>query len=597
MDKPTITTWVRIHPDPYGDDYGPSLEGRVYDPAWMLGRQWQVGEFAGEDAGSPIDVSVSVTGKTLTEYQAGAGASVPLGSFPVGFLAGCEPPQKHMLADSAEAGAELVNAMKECGCPDEDINALAQKFPLLADNAGPADNGTVSYFELLSPKPGTTTGLPDPFNGSAGGLTLGQLLENSAKARIPDSRLGIGADSAAAFVNAANVWLDWIKMMYPRSPAPYSWRDEYLEHSFKMDARGAAGGGTSFICEEWDGNELDWYSMDAVGKSANPPVTAARRLAGLSSTLAASFKGMPTELAYAGMPSARWWEFEDSRVNYLRISADENDLARLLVVEFAIANGNDWYMIPMELPVGALYTIKEFKVLNTFGDIKTIPPASDGKDLDWSVFRQSHAGNREELQDGLLLFPTAYTSESPPFEQVQFFRDEMTNVAWARESTIEGADGRPYDREVHFMRKVNKMEEEEKEEARTKEAGDEKPQVPGEGTNDEDPKDVYEYELESLVPDHWFPLIPTTGYQYQMLQMKQDIKPLGSILKEKGSVPAGQNKWLSFWQKEIAREGSEVLRRHIMTRDGEGRVLLWRGRQKRAGHGEGSSGLRYDSFK
>jgi len=597
MDIPAITTWMKICPDPYGDDYSPSLEGRVYDPAWMLGRQWQVGEFVGEDAGSPIDVSVTVTGRTLTEFQAGPGGAVPLGSLPVNFLAGCELPHKRVLIESAEAGAELVNVMKEYGCPGEDIDTLAQNFPLLVDNAIAAENSAAKYFDLLSPKPGTGIGLPDPFNVSAGGQTLGQLLENSAKTGVPDSRLGIGDKNASAFVSAAREWMKWMEMMYPQSPAFYSWRDEYLEHSFKMNARDTAGGGTAFICEDWDGAELDWYSMDVEGETTKSPVTAPRRLAGFSGALEASFKGMPTELTYAGMPAARWWEFEDSKVNYLQVSADENDLARLLVVEFAIANGNDWYMIPMELPVGALYTIKEFKVLNTFGDVKTVPPVSDGKNLDWSVFRQSYADKREELYDGLLLFPTVYTGESPPFEQVHFFRDEMTNVAWARESTIEGADGRPYDREVHFMRRKYEMEEEEKERERTKESVEEKPQDTSKEKPEEGHKDVYEYELVSLIPDHWFPLMPATGYKYQMLQMKEDIKPLGSILKEKTPVPAGQNKWLSFWQNEIPREGSEVLRRHIMTRDGEGKVMLWRGRQKRAGHGEGSSGLQYDSFK
>src|SRR5690349_8448988 len=50
----SITTWTRLEPRARSGDMRPGLEGRVYDPLWLLGRQWQVGEFEGEDAGSPV---------------------------------------------------------------------------------------------------------------------------------------------------------------------------------------------------------------------------------------------------------------------------------------------------------------------------------------------------------------------------------------------------------------------------------------------------------------------------------------------------------------------------------------------------------------
>ena len=44
---PTGTTAPRRHP-------GTSLQAQIRDPLWLLARQWQVGEFAGDDAGSPV---------------------------------------------------------------------------------------------------------------------------------------------------------------------------------------------------------------------------------------------------------------------------------------------------------------------------------------------------------------------------------------------------------------------------------------------------------------------------------------------------------------------------------------------------------------
>ena len=42
---------VRVEPDSITGDPAPGAEARTADPAWMLGRQWQFGELAGEDAG------------------------------------------------------------------------------------------------------------------------------------------------------------------------------------------------------------------------------------------------------------------------------------------------------------------------------------------------------------------------------------------------------------------------------------------------------------------------------------------------------------------------------------------------------------------
>ena len=49
-----VTTWTRLEPLPHSAEL--DLEARIADPLWMLARQWQVGEFRGEDAASPVYV-------------------------------------------------------------------------------------------------------------------------------------------------------------------------------------------------------------------------------------------------------------------------------------------------------------------------------------------------------------------------------------------------------------------------------------------------------------------------------------------------------------------------------------------------------------
>ena len=48
---PTITVWNRLEGRPRSVDFGRSLRAEVRDALWMLTRQWQVGEFQGDDAG------------------------------------------------------------------------------------------------------------------------------------------------------------------------------------------------------------------------------------------------------------------------------------------------------------------------------------------------------------------------------------------------------------------------------------------------------------------------------------------------------------------------------------------------------------------
>ena len=67
---PSITTWSRIEPQTSGStDTG--YAARVHDPLWLLARQWQVGEFQGEDAGTPIVARWRGRVAPLTRFVAG----------------------------------------------------------------------------------------------------------------------------------------------------------------------------------------------------------------------------------------------------------------------------------------------------------------------------------------------------------------------------------------------------------------------------------------------------------------------------------------------------------------------------------------------
>src|SRR5436190_7349274 len=74
----SITYWSQLQPSPRDASIATSLAACVRDPAWMLSRQWQLGEFAGADAGSPAFTRITARSVKLTEVQVG-GSPVAFG--------------------------------------------------------------------------------------------------------------------------------------------------------------------------------------------------------------------------------------------------------------------------------------------------------------------------------------------------------------------------------------------------------------------------------------------------------------------------------------------------------------------------------------
>ena len=69
---PSITSWMRLEPRSRDAEMNTSLQARIYDPLWLLARQWQFGEFQGEDNGSPVMARWRAESAPLTRYHAGA---------------------------------------------------------------------------------------------------------------------------------------------------------------------------------------------------------------------------------------------------------------------------------------------------------------------------------------------------------------------------------------------------------------------------------------------------------------------------------------------------------------------------------------------
>jgi hypothetical protein len=567
-----ITTWTRIEPRVRGDDLSPSLEARVHDPAFLLGRQWQIGEFVGEDAGTPVQVKLQVQPEPLVAYRVATQERALDPGIPIDCAVGAEPRVAPSLFDRAEAGAELLQALADAGCSAAAIAALIGTNLLPVNASGMVTGEGEALLSLAAGR------LPD-------GDAVGQLFEDLAATGQAPAALALSAGDAAAAVVAARDWLAWRASLVRVAPAS-SWVDEQLEHHFALASQPPAGAATALVAPAWDGERLDWYDLEIdrrvtapqrpSGAPALPPFPGVDPADGLIKV-----QGLPAPLTYGGMPASRWWQFEDSRVNFAQVSAHPEDLARMLVVEFASVYGNDWYLWPLDLPVGAIHRITALEVSNTFGDQVTVGAAAasamGSTTADWQLFRptEQRAAGGPGAYDGLLLLPSlASPLEGEIFEEVRLLRDEMANLAWAVEATVRGQDGLPFDRHS---------------DAAASGALRADPQVHGDDTG------PLRYRFKTDVPVYWFPLSPdpTGAPKFRRLVIRQvdetgattDVLPAGELL-----APAGL--WL--WQEEVPREGARVVRRHRMARGDNGRVYVWRARRSETGRGEGSSGLRYD---
>ena len=119
---------------------------------------------------------------------------------------------------------------------------------------------------------------------------------------------------------------------------------------------------------------------------------------------------LASPLRYPGMPCRSALGMEDAQVNLGLVEAEPWDLARLLVAEFALTYGNDWLVVPVDVPFGSLVTVESVMYMTTFGERFGVQPTAQvSPDGHWQMFRMTErpAGRgRQAYVDGRL-FRTA----------------------------------------------------------------------------------------------------------------------------------------------------------------------------------------------
>ena len=539
-------TWKRLEGSSVSIDLTPGLEARIADPLWLLARQWQTGEFAGEDAASPVEIEAEIAWHPIGEVKIAAQPPKRIESgtgAPLEACVECEPvrggPSRPRVA--AEAAVQLLRLARTAGADAGLLGRLQRDFPLNL----PADDGLDVRgrleLRLLAPR---------AFDGIA-------LAEALAAGAPPDP----------AIAAVAEPWWKATLAQYvePAGDRPEAWDPERLEYRFEVAAPRFADG-TRLQAREYPGGHLDWQAFDMPARQ-NPALVELSRQTARIATL-------PVPLSYAGMPAPRWWSFEDGAVYWGDIEGGPSDLARYLVAAFATVYGDDWFLVPVDLPRGVLAQVSTVRLRDSFGRRHPIDSTAA---LDHVRVGTARSFRVFELTGDLapasglaprLLLPASLPGheEGEPREEVLLLRDEVANLAWAVERVIESPAGRPA--------------------LRARERAREKPRDRADG--------VWRYDLSSAVPPHYVPLVPvrvdgTAAIRLQRGRLATTTGTSGA----RGLLLEPQRRLL-LHEEEVPTSGVRVTRAYQLARGPDGAVHLWSGRRKSPGAKLQGPGLIHD---
>ncbi len=593
---PAITTWNRLEARPRTQSFERALQAEVRDALWMLTRQWQMGEFRGCDAGSPVFAKLLLATTALTKYRAGAGAAQ-------GFDASTP------LETKVERRPVPLHRQKRILSLDLRLVMARQWLALIADIADYRSAFQTAY-PIATPDPTQSQNVDvcshpeawDTFQALAGrAMDGGQLLEYllaDPSHHAYDGVAGIASADQAALDDRAQRFLAWAErfLAQPSAAGDDAWVPSHLDYQFAASAPLPDGSEKVYVADDYSSGRLDWYSLDLDQGIASLGAVAGSGTTGLPAD--APFTTIPVPVSFSGMPNTRWWAFEDHATNFGNIDASTTDLAKLLFIEFALVYSNDWFIIPCTLPSGALARVQGLAVTNVFGERLWIESADQGVDSAWgrwSMFtinvRNAPRGSNA-ADPTLLLLPTlAHAQAGPALEEVFLVRDEVANMAWGVEKTVPLASGisRPGGevaaQTFNFLQGL----------------------IPGGG----DPPALaaaVRYQAMSSVPENWIPFIPVhvpgnnREIQLQRAALPriltgdpnpaQKVQPLTSLLRQGLDLTPAQTYFLH--EEEVPRAGARVTQYFSRARWTQGQVFTWLRVQKQTGRGEAASGLAFD---
>ena len=582
-----LRVWSRLETRSRLAEFDEALTARLHDPAFLLARQWQFGEFCGEDAGSAVFATIA---RRVTPVHPQGGGTVDSGLEPSVEALPMDFPLlvrarlgRTVLAriDAACAAAAAAGTATTPYTPGQYREVLCRVFGPLDEAPSAAvsvarDDSVPRVGRVRRALLGRSVDGLRVAVASAAGMTAADLPAVLVAALAPD-HVGV-------VFGALRDYRAWFDATYRIPTAALDhWDPPQLEYRYDMNV-GTAHGSVSLVVDEHVGGALDWYAFGqdslTAGSSAGS-VTDVRTV-------------IPVPASFPGMPQPRWWQFEDAAVDLGRMRADATDVARLVVAEFALLYGNNWFVVTCRQPVGTMAEVDGIVVSDVFGFRTLVPATAPSAGANWtgwdafSLAPRPAAANAEALGQHLLL-PAflQHVQEGEPLEEVALVRDEGADLVWAIERRVSDGLGGSRDG-AEAARRVRQALQ---------------------GMSEEGPAapDGLRYVVQTDVAENWIPFLPvhvpgSTRYirlrrgalQRHTHPLGSRIRPVTSILRP--GVADDDSRAAPFYlnDEEVSRAGIVVRDRMRRARGLDGVPVVWRARTVETGRGGGSSGLAFD---
>jgi hypothetical protein len=577
-----FTSYVRIEPRARAQNFTASYANEVRDPLWFLTRQWQVGEFRGEDTGSAayveyagttakmprwrenssehaVDALAPLERQTLNEpFEADLGMAVELG---------------HDFADllrSAVGDPSVAQGLLEAfqTLPEFQVNELADDNPV-----DPVDPATRRFLMVCA---------GEVVNGVAL-YGLSRAIEAGTRPVPPE--VTSDPTRVAQVQTALSGLVERVGLVFGEIGVtdPVTWKPKRLEYQLQVVGVNPAGDGISVLNAYPDSDgEFEWFSFDVDTRAASAGEQAPQAFAGAM---------IPNRVEFDGMPATRFWNFEENRLAVPAVAAEADDLVKILALDFMLAHSHDWYTFPFEQEVGTMARTDHLLVHDVFGKLTVVRRAdgaltSAGTDR-WTMFSiTDESGAQESIADYFVLPPSPGPAMQlgAVLEDVRFGRDEMANMAWG----IERITTSPIGEQRSGRQRSAEID------------GRPKPPEPAPA------EDAFplRYRIQTEVPANWIPLLPVHAVSPDnpSIALRR-----GGVLKDVGDGPALPVPALSsilkppsegddyqIAEEEIPRSGLRVQRVVYRSRWVDGSTHLWVQRRRKQGAGESQSGLQFD---
>jgi hypothetical protein len=572
---PDTVVYQRLEPSPYSEKFERNLNTEVRDAHWMLFRQWQVGEFIGEDAGTAWKVRVAASHYKMKHLHANnkAGGSMEEDK-PLEALVESEPLQPDLRV-RLQLGNLFKNLLNDAG-----LSANFPEFQKIYAFDDPAST------EIANDPEVSLVYLSIKHKALDGWKLLIDLwayqdnLDSWANEHITDKTVAAELIAAVClqFINQVEYRYNF-RQKSPNGEQSF-WQTDQLEYQFGLANEDFGNSGETddpdaqMTVKSYSEGSLDWYHFDL------------EKVPSVNDFQKRAFMPVPMQIK-SGMP-VNWWGIEEGSFNLSKILVKDTGLLDTLFIEFALNHGNDWFIIPYTMDINTLCKISSIVVTDVFGIqyiIRTTNEQPEDK-YGWSIFSQTGA------KDGQIFYlaPTLLKSEeSKPLEKIYFMRDEGANLVWAVQDILPNQLGKGV-------------------------SGYESSRLP-EAPSPSGQSDRMKFILGTPVPSNWIPFLPVSldGAQKEIILQRSRMPdsladlPRGVLLSEDTTTPLKYydekdpneektSKGYFVREEAIPRAGLQVDRHYQRARWVNGETVTWIGRKKKVGKGEGSSGLVFDQL-